>query len=341
MEKRNEHKSARIARGEQLFLDASNHVMKLPSSQRVQSSQTLLKDILQALRSEDDIPLTEEHIEILTSKLHLISHHFTPEDRKRLTKNALFLFANCSPRNIFNCTKLQLIQSSENPIAKVSAITKNNKGITSNNTHYDDSTPPSVLLTRNARVSITGQNLMPNWGLFNGSIGTVLDVVFKPGESPNTGNQPIYVLVHFELYTGPPFLEDHPKAVPIVAVNVLCNHRCCCNRTFIPLKLAFGKTVHTFQGQNAGPVDEGKPTNPVQRIICDPGTRSFEGINVGLLYTILSRATTLGTPDENENYQNSAIYFIGNNMNRARVENITQQANGNPYVKVVKKTKMG
>ena len=37
--------------------------------------------------------------------------------------------------------------------------------------------------------------------------------------------------------------------------------------------------------------------NPVQRTICDPGTKKFEGQNIGLFYTILSRATSLGDCD--------------------------------------------
>ena len=32
---------------------------------------------------------------------------------------------------------------------------------------------------------------------------------------------------------------------------------------FYLLQLAFGKTVHTFQGQNAGPVAPGQPPNAV------------------------------------------------------------------------------
>ena len=82
-------------------------------------------------------------------------------------------------------------------------------------------------------------------------------------------------------------------------------------------------TLHTFQGQSAGPVDEGQPKNPVDRIIVDPGTRSFEGSNPGLLYMAASRPTTMGTGS-----LDSAIYFTGPNMNRSRVLDIKYQASG-------------
>ena len=75
----------------------------------------------------------------------------------------------------------------------------------------------------------------------------------------------------------------------------MCNKPCYCICQFVPLALLFGQTVHTFQGQNAGKVDAGRPPNPVQCIIWDPGTRAFEDTNIGLFYTILSRATTIGT----------------------------------------------
>ena len=292
LEKRNEKTSQRIANGEALFRQAGSDVMHLHSSKRVQKSQHIFRSLLKGVRSADSDRLTEDQVTLLCN-YHLMAPHFSDEDRQRLCKDALFLFANRAPRDTFNRIKLQQTHSQENPVARIRAKTVKRGIQVSNNSHYDDSTPPCTNLCRGARVSITGCNIHPAWGLYNGSIGTVLDIVFKPGESPNTGNLPLYVLVHLQDYTGPTFLPGKPYAVPIVPVDVLCNNNCCCTRKFIPLTLAFGKTVHTFQGQNAGPVDDDKPPNAVQRIICDPGTRAFEGINIGLFYTILSRATTI------------------------------------------------
>jgi hypothetical protein len=65
-------------------------------------------------------------------------------------------------------------------------------------------------------------------------------------------------------------------------------------REHIPLALAYGKTLHTLQGQNVGPAGPECPENAIQKIIVDPGTRKFEGVNVGLFYQLLSRATTIG-----------------------------------------------
>ena len=65
-------------------------------------------------------------------------------------------------------------------------------------------------------------------------------------------------------------------------------------REFVPLKLAYGKTAHTYQGQNAGPTPPGKPPNAVQTLVVDPGPLDFEGKNVGLFYSTATRATTVG-----------------------------------------------
>jgi hypothetical protein len=75
-------------------------------------------------------------------------------------------------------------------------------------------------------------------------------------------------------------------------------------------------------------VEEGQPPNAIQRIICDPGTRRFEGGCVGLFYTLLSRITTFGNPDDK---LSSAIYFTGSNMNTARVLSITKNEKGDTY----------
>ena len=117
--------------------------------------------------------------------------------------------------------------------------------------------------------------------------------------------------------------------VPIPMVEIFCNEKHCCKATFCPLQLAFARTLHTFQGQTSG-VNIGAPPNAVLVIICDPGDRTFEGNNPGLLYMAISRATTIGNGDPYK----SAIYFTGNEMNMSRIMNLTLKTNGEKYAKV-------
>ena len=109
------------------------------------------------------------------------------------------------------------------------------------------------------------------------------------------------------------------QAVPIPMVTLRCDTRCC-SATFCPLELSFGMTLHTFQGQSAGPVDKGQPKNSVDRVIVEPGTRSFEGNNPGTAYMACSRATTIGTGK-----LDSALYFTGPNANRFRFHDVKHQ----------------
>ena len=103
-----------------------------------------------------------------------------------------------------------------------------------------------------------------------------------------------------------------------MVTNTCRNGANCCQRSVVPLEPAYGRTIHKFQGQTAGPVDEGRPPNQYEVIICDPDDRKWEGKFMGLFYTALSRATTLG----DANGLNSAIYFTGKDFKEDRIRTI-------------------
>lgn len=114
------------------------------------------------------------------------------------------------------------------------------------------------------------------------------------------------------------------------------SYRCkylCCSRTYVPLTLAYAKTIHCFQGLSAGPVDAGKPSNMFKGVICDPHTLDAETSSLGLLYTGVSRATTLGDPDG----LHSAIYFTGLDMKKeSRITRLGQKtASLDSYKRVI------
>ena len=49
---------------------------------------------------------------------------------------------------------------------------------------------------------------------FNDASGTVVDIVYKDGYRPSD-RFPEAVMVHFPGYTGPLFIEENPKVVPV------------------------------------------------------------------------------------------------------------------------------
>jgi hypothetical protein len=56
----------------------------------------------------------------------------------------------------------------------------------------------------------------------------------------------------------------------------------------------------------------------------------------GLIYMFISRATTIGTP---QNRFKSALVFCTNNTNKSRISNITQTKNGTETEKIKKRRK--
>ena len=106
-------------------------------------------------------------------------------------------------------------------------------------------------------------------------------------------------------HDGPQHLSS--QCVPIPAVTFGCKKKCC-ERTCIPLELSFARTIDTFQGQTAGPTEPGKPPNDAERVILDPGNRSFEARKPGLFFTMFSRGSTIGKLVDGKRV-GSAVYF--------------------------------
>ena len=44
-----------------------------------------------------------------------------------------------------------------------------------------------------------------------------------------------------------------------------------CTRLYMPLSLAFAKSIHSFQGATVGPKPPGRPENAFLRVVADPG----------------------------------------------------------------------
>lgn len=113
--------------------------------------------------------------------------------------------------------------------------------------------------------------------------------------------------------------------MPIPTEQFTCR-KGCCKRTYCPLTLAYARTIHTFQGLQAGPTNCDNE-NAFEHLIIDPDQKEHEGRNIGLLYTATSRGTTLG----DDSGLNSAVYFTGTSMKPTRIKNITIGADGKEF----------
>ena len=307
-------------RGEYLFLQLGRDVMQLKTNKRQDPSQIRFHRILKGLRAENEKDaLSEDDIQYLYSfLLHPDNDRFTKEEIQTISERSTWLFANKAPRDQRNQKKMYELNSALNPVARIYGKPETRRTIDS---HFGEDSILRVLrICIGCRVSICARNINPDWALFSGSIGIVMDIIYASDQSPHNRDLLLYILVDFDQYCGPRFHESLPKTyVPIVPETIGCTRKCC-RITQIPLRLAFAKTIHTFQGANVGPMPTGSPQNMIRSIVVDPGTRGFEGNNPGLFYTLTSRGTTLGDPFDN---LSSALFFSGKNMNPERIRNIT------------------
>lgn len=298
---RNSQTLATEKHGEGAFFKCAQNVVRLNKIKRLESNAVDLKRILNDVRNGG---MSKEDAEFLM-KRHI--RHVPFEKRQWLEQNAVYLFATKQLKEEHNMRKLNEITNSTNPVLLLQTkFEKCNQSLcktAGNKKHFDsDSTPSRSILCIGAKVAIENRNFQPNWGLYNGALGTVVGIKFAKGENPQTGHLPRYVVVDFPHYSGPPWIDDHPTYVPIPTVEIPCNRSYnCCTARFIPLCLAFARTIHKFQGMEAG------PSKHIPAIVVDVGSIKFEAVNPGLLYTALSRASTLG----DDSLLNSAIYLSG------------------------------
>jgi hypothetical protein len=146
----------------------------------------------------------------LLDELHLVRGKYTAADREAIEKDALFISANREPVDEYNFQRLAMTCSEGNPVAIIKSKTsgKNDVGVSS---HFDSGCPVTAHVCVGAKVSLQGRNFNPSWGLFNGSIGTVQEIVFSPNDNPNEGDLPLYVVVDFNSYCGPVWDQSNPK----------------------------------------------------------------------------------------------------------------------------------
>ncbi|KAL4227766.1 hypothetical protein ACF0H5_013202 [Mactra antiquata] len=102
------------------------------------------------------------------------------------------------------------------PVAKLMAI---NTGIHAKQALSDSAGGliNTVFLCVEVKVMLTS-NLAVEYGLFNGSIGFIKDIIYLEGRKPSN-SLPDVVMVDFPLYKGPAFVRETPTVLPIVPVE--------------------------------------------------------------------------------------------------------------------------
>lgn len=350
----NRYGSKMTYNGRMKLLECAAFVMELDRSKRVQGSAATTRALLDRLRighpNEDDVnKLMSLHMDNIR-KVHGNVIADDIEDR------AMFLFFKNQKRIAHNMQQLFKRATKTNPVAVIKSRTNGRAG-KAIRSHFDADLPTAAVFCIGSKVAINSRNFMPSWGLHNGACGTAVEIVFAQDHNPNNGDMPLYTVVDFPLYSGPVWDTEHPTVrffsffvlyvtslftfshyiskssqyVPIPTETFVCQKQCC-ERTFCPLTVAYARTIHKFQGLTAGPVPEGKPKNLYDVLVCDVDEKQYEGMALGLLYTAVSRGTTLG----NDDASGSAVYFKGASFTPDRIRNLTFKSGSNEEFKKVK-----
>ena len=341
--------------GRRALLECSHTVMSLTMSKRIQENRNADKNLMSKLRVASELDDSEVK-RLLNLHLDEIKTKHGPEKIREIQDKSIFLYYRNAPRIVKNIEMLKSLCTKTNPVAICKTISSGKQNGMAVKSHFekakstDSDTPRSTLLCVGCKVALENKNYCPQWGLHNGALGTVEEIIYTNGKSPNHGHLPDYVVVHFPQYCGPPWDKNNPKvrtcwkkmlfseqttniketkSIPIPQTMYRCRYACC-SRTYIPLEVSYARTIHKFQGLSAGPVDQGKTKNPFECIICDPDNKQYEATMLGLLYTAISRATMLGDSDG----LNSAIYFTGREFKERRIRRLTYMKDSNQEFKL-------
>ena len=173
----------------------------------------------------------------------------------------------------YNLDKLQSLGS---PIARVNGIHSTCAAASAN---ADDAggLHAVIFIAVGAPVMLTA-NLWQEVGLCNGAAaGIVYKILYQEGQGPP--NLPIAVLVDFDQYSGPPFIVDRPKCIPIPPTTFEWDSGVQrLSRQQLPLQLRYAITIHKCQGQT------------LQKAVIDIGKSELAA---GCTFVALSRLPSL------------------------------------------------
>ena len=206
-----------------------------------------------------------------------------------MDEQGLFVFPTHRLEWERNKTKLlQCNKKPNHPVARIKA-TDNGRHAQKADSNKAGGLLPLLYLCRDSKVMLV-TNLKAEWGLYNGAVGTVVDIVYQDGCRPTDDPAPLpdVVFVRFSGYMGPSYMNEDPTVVPIVPVSRCTDCTCQCKRLQVPLRLAWGTTIHKCQGMTVG------DREAFRYVVIHPGKHEFEAKSPGALFVALSRAKSAG-----------------------------------------------
>ena len=197
--------------GRQALLECAECVMELKGSKRMKKKLKKQKQLLNRLRIGDT--MTREDVKKLLS-LHLesIQANHGKDVTQAIRKKAMYLFFTNEKRIRHNLRCLAETCGEKNPVAVLRTQSVGPVGGKAVASHFDSKSkvPHTSIICVDAKVALENRNFCPIWGLHNGACGIVRAIVYGKGCSPHTGDFPLYVIVEFPQYCGPPWDTCNP-----------------------------------------------------------------------------------------------------------------------------------
>ena len=159
-------------------------------------------------------------------------------------------------------------------------------------------------------------NFVVEVGLFNGAIGTIVDIVYTNKDGPRSDYLPSYIVVNFELVSIPLdqcYDISNPKYIPIPVKAMRCESGCCVMTT-IPLQVCKAISIYKCQGMTVGASEMF-----TKIVVMLPGIRSRMNIP-GMHMVAISRIK-----------ESSDISFISNDANLLTYESIMSIGKSKSY----------
>lgn len=300
-------------KGQSLFKDLGRRVISLKKNLRLRAGNADLQRYLHDLRQGPG--LTKKDARSLL-KFRYENPNLTKSRRDLLLEKAIWIFTTNKEVDVHNMNLIKKFVNRENPLIPCSYFmhSKDARNKIGYRPHFkrEDLYSAPINICRGARVSID-RNLWQEVGLFNGALGSIVDIRFDDDKSPLKGDLPSYIVVDMDEYVGPVWDKNNPSHVPIPIALKDCKKGCCLLKS-IPLNISFARTLHKFQGQSVG------PDHPNKYMVFAPGSCTFEAQSPGLLYVGLSRMSTLGHSPET-----SPFLFFGPDATENRLTNVTHK----------------
>jgi hypothetical protein len=143
------------------------------------------------------------------------------------------------------------------PVAKLKAQYSSPNGAHRVNHAVKDINLPATSALAKGAIVMLLLNQIVEKRLSNGSIGTVVKIVYRNAAGPReSGALPLYVIVDFpdaDIAEEDKFFPDLPRTcIPIEPVTLRCEKKCC-SVTTVPLRVCKAITIHKAQGISIGP----------------------------------------------------------------------------------------